>query len=52
LRLMGGYRQGADVELDQAVLLVPKIYEALAQSPKSGPSKDAFRELTEFLAPK
>jgi flagellum-specific ATP synthase len=52
LRLMGGYRQGADAELDQAVTLVPKIYEALAQSPKSGPSKDAFHELTEFLAPK
>jgi flagellum-specific ATP synthase len=52
LRLMGGYRQGADAELDQAVTLVPKIYEAIAQSPRFGPSKDAFRELTEFLAPK
>jgi flagellum-specific ATP synthase len=49
LRLMGGYRQGADAELDQAVALVPKIYEAITQSPQSGPSKDAFRELTEFL---
>ena len=49
LRLMGGYRQGADPDLDQAVALVPKIYDAIAQSPRSGPSKDAFRELTEFL---
>ena len=49
LRLMGGYRQGADVELDQAVALVPKIYEAIAQSPRSSLSKDVFRELTEFL---
>ncbi len=52
LRLMGGYRQGADAELDQAVALVPKIYEAIAQSPRSSLSKDVFRELTEFLQPK
>jgi flagellum-specific ATP synthase len=50
LRLMGGYREGADAELDQAVALVPKIYQALAQSPKSPPSRDAFRELAEMLA--
>jgi len=52
LRLMGGYREGTDADLDKAVTLVPKIYEAITQSPRSGPSKDAFRELTEFLAPK
>ncbi|HXW70453.1 MAG TPA: flagellar protein export ATPase FliI [Methylocella sp.] len=49
LRLMGGYRQGGDAELDQAIAIVPKIYAALCQSPRSGPSTDAFRELTEFL---
>ena len=49
LRLMGGYRQGSDPTLDQAVALVPKIYEALAQTPKSEPSKDAFRELATIL---
>ena len=49
LRLMGGYRAGADPELDQAVALVPKIYKAMEQSPKSPPSKDAFRELAEIL---
>jgi flagellum-specific ATP synthase len=32
LRLMGGYRQGSDPELDSAVALVPKIYEAIMQS--------------------
>ncbi len=52
LRLMGGYKEGADAELDQAVTLVPKIYEAITQSPSSAPSKDAFRELSEFLQPK
>ena len=50
LRLMGGYREGADPELDQAVALVPKIYRALAQSPQSPLSRDAFRELAEALA--
>jgi flagellum-specific ATP synthase len=49
LRLMGGYQQGHDSELDQAVTLVPKIYEAMTQAPKAGPSKDAFRELAEVL---
>ncbi|MCI0599912.1 MAG: flagellar protein export ATPase FliI [Beijerinckiaceae bacterium] len=52
LRLMGGYREGNDPELDHAVLIVPKIYEAIAQSPTSKPSEDAFRELTEFLQAK
>ena len=47
---MGGYREGADPELDQAVALVPKIYKALAQSPQSPLSRDAFRELAEMLA--
>ncbi len=50
LRLMGGYREGNDAELDQAVALVPKIYRAMAQSPRSPPSTDAFRELAEMLA--
>jgi flagellum-specific ATP synthase len=48
LRPMGGYRAGADPDLDQAVALVPKIYKAMEQSPKSPPSKDAFRELAEI----
>ncbi len=52
LRLMGGYKEGGDAELDQAIALVPKIYEAMQQSPRSGPSKDAFRELAEALQSK
>jgi flagellum-specific ATP synthase len=48
LRLMGGYQQGADADLDQAITLVPKIYEAMRQSP-GGNSADAFRELAEVL---
>ncbi len=52
LRLMGGYREGNDPELDSAVSLVPRIYDALNQSPQSGPSENAFRELTEYLQAK
>jgi len=52
LRVMGGYREGNDPELDHAVLIVPKIYEAIAQSQRSPPSEDAFRELADFFQAK
>ena len=32
LRLMGGYHAGADPVLDQAVKVVPRIYEAMTQA--------------------
>ena len=47
LRLMGGYQPGQDAELDQAVALVPKLYDALQQSPTSPLCRDAFRELSD-----
>ena len=49
LRLMGGYHAGGDTELDQAVQLVPRIYEALRQGPEAAPSRDAFAELAQVL---
>lgn len=49
LRLMGGYHPGTDQELDQAVIIVPKIYEALRQDPSMPASKDAFSELAQLL---
>ena len=51
LRLMGGYHAGGDTELDQAVAMVPRIYEALRQSPGNRPSSDAFSELAQVLRP-
>jgi len=51
LRLMGGYQPGNDIELDQAVNLVPKIYKSMLQSPQSPRSDDAFRDLAEALQP-
>ncbi len=49
LRLMGGYKPGADPDLDRAVVLVPKIYHALEQDLAAPPSEDPFRELAELL---
>ena len=49
LRLMGGFQQGADPELDQSVALVPIIYDSMIQSPHTPASSDAFRELAESL---
>ncbi len=52
LRLMGGYQPGQDGELDQAVALVPKLYDAIVQAPTSPMSRDAFHELAEALQAK
>ncbi len=49
LRSMGGAQPGADAELDQAVTLTPRVYEALTQAPDAPASTDAFRELAEAL---
>ena len=49
LRLMGGYKRGSDAELDQAVVIVPKVYDALRQSPSMPFSQDSFADLAEFL---
>jgi flagellum-specific ATP synthase len=51
LRLMGGYHTGADAELDQAVAMTPRIYDALRQDPQSPLSKDAFADLAQVLRP-
>jgi flagellum-specific ATP synthase len=50
LRLMGGYQPGADTELDQAVQLVPKIYNAMKQGPGGAGGELGFRELAEALS--
>jgi flagellum-specific ATP synthase len=45
LRLMGGYQPGRDSELDQAVNLVPKIYNVLGQLPSEPPCDEPFQDL-------
>jgi flagellum-specific ATP synthase len=51
LRLMGGYQKGADAELDKAIDVVPKLYEAMKQSLGDQPSVDPFQEIARALAP-
>ncbi len=50
LRVMGGYKAGEDPELDRAVELVPKLYNALQQTPRDPASTDAFQELARHLS--
>ena len=50
MRLMGGYQPGQDSELDWAVQLIPKLYQALRQDFQAPISVDAFVELAGLLA--
>jgi flagellum-specific ATP synthase len=50
LRIMGGYQAGADPELDRAVVIVPKLYQALSQTPADPSSRDPFQEIAGYLA--
>lgn len=49
LRLIGGYRPGADPDLDMAVKQVPPIYEILKQTPGERPARDPFGDLATAL---
>ena len=49
LRMIGGYRQGADPDLDMAIKQVPVIYDILKQTPGEPPSRDAFADLAMAL---
>jgi flagellum-specific ATP synthase len=51
LRLMGGYRDGTDPALDRAIELVPRLYEAMRQSPADPPCQDVFQEIARAFAP-
>jgi flagellum-specific ATP synthase len=49
LRLMGGYHNGTDPDLDKAIELVPKVFNAMKQSPNDAPSQNAFQEVAQAL---
>jgi len=49
LRLLGGWKPGADPHLDQAVATVPQLYKALNQTPSDPLSTDPFAELAEVM---
>ena len=50
LRLLGGYTKGADPLIDQAVALVPALYESLQQLPDEPPCPDAYRAVATALS--
>ncbi len=49
LRLMGGYTPGVDPLLDKAIKSVPRIYEAMTQTPDAPPCGDPFIDLAAAL---
>jgi flagellum-specific ATP synthase len=49
LRAMGGYQPDADPELDRALVIVPKLYNALAQPPYMSAPSDAFADLLHHI---
>jgi len=50
LRTLGGYKPGADPELDQAIAVTPIIYRLLTQLPSDPPSRRVFDELAAALS--
>jgi flagellum-specific ATP synthase len=50
LRAMGGYQAGADFELDRALVIIPKLYQAMTQSSPLAHHIDPFAELANELA--
>jgi flagellum-specific ATP synthase len=50
LRTLGGYKPGADAELDQAIAVTPIIYRLLTQIPGDPPSRKVFDELAAALS--
>lgn len=52
LRMIGAYQAGSDPLLDQAVNLVPRIYDAMQQTPATPLSMDSYSDLAAALRPK
>jgi flagellum-specific ATP synthase len=52
LRMIGAYQAGSDPLIDQAVNLVPLIYDAMQQTPVMPLSHDPYGDLAAALRPK
>ena len=51
LRMLGGYQAGSDTAADQAIMVVPRLYELLCQAPDAPATLDPYREIAEVLSP-
>jgi flagellum-specific ATP synthase len=49
LRLIGGYVPGRNIELDQAVTLVPRLYEYITQSSPDDKWRDQYAGLSQMI---
>ncbi|MBA2125964.1 flagellar protein export ATPase FliI [Hyphomicrobium methylovorum] len=49
LRAIGGYKPGSDITLDQAMEIVPRLYDGLKQSLDEPPVADVFSFLSQML---
>jgi flagellum-specific ATP synthase len=49
LRSLGGYRAGADEELDRALVVVPRLYKLISQRLEESVPRDVYREAAECL---
>lgn len=49
LRMIGGYKPGADPDLDRAVVVVPQLYDALKQSGSDAAVSNIFATLAQQL---
>ncbi|PSH68262.1 flagellum-specific ATP synthase FliI [Phyllobacterium brassicacearum] len=52
LRMIGAYQAGSDPLIDQAVHLVPLIYDAMQQRPASPLAQDPYSDLASALRPR
>lgn len=50
MRMISGHQKGADPLADQAVELIPRLYDILQQSPEDPTSKDPFRDIAEAFS--
>lgn len=50
LRTLGGYKSGSNPTLDRALLLVPRIYDAMKQTPSDPIFTDVFETLLATLS--
>ena len=50
MRMISGHQRGADALADQAVELIPRLYDILEQSPEDPTSSDPFRDIAEAFS--
>ena len=50
--MIGAYQAGSDPLIDQAVHLVPLIYDAMQQTPASPLAQDPYSDLASALRPR